>query len=115
MKQVSRGQALEVSARVATQVNWGDLDGDHLQEKVVDLSPEEFGKRLTAFLKNGCQFIFGDPKSVTTKQFDTASFIGKGWTTWKGPVNGDGLAGEEDIDSRSLALTEIELANFIWL
>lgn len=60
-KAVSRGQALQVPARVATQVNWDELDGDCLQTQVIDLSPEEFGKRFTAFLKNGARVqVIGD-------------------------------------------------------
>ena len=52
-KAVSRGQALEVSARVATRINWDELDGDKLQAEIINLSPAEFGNRFTAFLKNG--------------------------------------------------------------
>lgn len=52
-KAVSRGQALEISARVATQVNWDELDGEHQQAEIINLSPAEFGSRFTAFLKNG--------------------------------------------------------------
>lgn len=52
-KAVSRGQALQVTARVATQVNWEELDGDQLQTSVIDLPPEEFGRRFTRFLQNG--------------------------------------------------------------
>ena len=116
MKTVSRGQALQVASRVGTQVNWDEIDGDRLQENVIDLSPEEFGKRFTAFLKNGGRLIIGDlnPKSILTKPFNPAEFLGNGWTTWKGPADGDGLAGEEDIDSRSLALSEIEIAKFVF-
>lgn len=114
MKTVSRGQALEVAARVGTQVSWDEIDGDRLQKNVINLSPEEFGKRFTAFLKNGGRFIIGDPKSVLTQSFNPAEFLGKGWATWKGPIDGDGLTGEEDIDPRSLALSEIELARFVF-
>ena len=59
-KAVSRGQALQISARVATQVNWDELDGDRLQIDFIVLPPEEFGRRFTAFLKNGGQ-IAGEP------------------------------------------------------
>ena len=114
MKTVSRGQALEVASRVGTQVNWDELDGDRLQKEVIGLSPEEFGARFTTFLKNGCRFIFGEPKSFLTKSFNPAEFIGEGWTIWKGPADGDGLAGEEDMDKRSLALADVELAKFVF-
>lgn len=107
-KAVSRGQALQVAARVGTQINWDELDGDRIQE-VIDLSPEEFGKRFTAFLKNGARFNLGDPRIIQTRSFDPAKFIGKDWTFWKGPAVGDGLTGEEDFDSRSRALTQIDV------
>ncbi|MBI1755181.1 hypothetical protein HYR65_02770 [Candidatus Azambacteria bacterium] len=63
-KAVSRGQALQVAARVGTQVNWDDLDGDHLQKEVINLTPEEFGDRFTAFLKNGGRVIVNIVKSA---------------------------------------------------
>ena len=56
----------------------------------------------------------GDPKSVLTKPFDPAEFLGKGWQTWKGPVKGNGQSGEEDIDLRTLSLSEIEIAKFLF-
>lgn len=69
-KAVSRGQALEVTARVGTQVKWDTLDGDHLQQEVIDLSPEEFGNRFTAFLKNGGRVIVNIAKSALTPLSD---------------------------------------------
>jgi len=51
-------------------------------------------------------------KLIVAKSFDHAKFLGEGWTIWKGPVDGDGLAGEEDMDKRSISLTEIELNSF---
>lgn len=59
-KAISRGQALEVSARVATQINWDELEGDKLQSEVINLTSAEFGSRFTAFLKNGARLqVFG--------------------------------------------------------
>lgn len=65
-KAVSRGQALQISARVATQVNWDELDGNNLQADVISLTPEEFGNRFTAFLKNGARVIVGVVNVVWT-------------------------------------------------
>ncbi|MFA5831323.1 MAG: hypothetical protein WC878_05835 [Candidatus Paceibacterota bacterium] len=56
MKEVSRGQALQVSARLATQVKWEEINGEKLQSEVINLSPEEFGRRFTNFLKNSAQY-----------------------------------------------------------
>jgi hypothetical protein len=111
MKEVSRGQALQVAARVGLQVKWEEINGERLQAEVIDLTPEEFGKRFTAFLKNGCHFISGDPKSFLAKSFNPTEFIGKEWTIWKGSAKGEGLSGKKDQDERSLALTEISLAS----
>ena len=111
MSEVSRGQALEISSRVGTQVNWDELDGDKLQ-RIITLSPQEFGKRFTLFLKLGAQVIIGEPKIIQvdrTTSFDPAVFVGAGWTIWKGPANGKGIEGEEEQDKRSLALTELDL------
>lgn len=61
------------------------------------------------------RFFIGDPKSVITKQFDTASFFdNKDFAIWRGPVDGNGFSGEEDIDQRSLLLTEVKLDEFIF-
>lgn len=106
-KVVSRGQALEVSARVATQVNWDQLCGDALQKDVIALTPEEFGRRFTSFLLNGARFIFGG-LMIAAVPFDPAKFIDKGWAFWKGPKDGTGLEGEEERDKASLALMEVD-------
>ena len=105
---VSRDQALEVSGRFATQVDWKQLDGRKLQEEVISLSPEEFGRRFTAFLNAGASFVFGGLK-VACAPFDPVKFINDGWSFWKGPKDGDGLKGEEERDKASLALTEVDL------
>lgn len=114
MKTVSRGQALEISSRFQTQVNWDKLDGNRLQEEVVNLTPEEFGERFTAFLENGARMVVnGQAQNLTidrSKLFDPAEFVGEGWTIWRGPENGNGLDGQEDWDVRLLALTKLDLS-----
>ncbi|MEK7498614.1 MAG: hypothetical protein AAB611_02005 [Patescibacteria group bacterium] len=45
-----------------------------------------------------------------TKPFDPVAFIGKGWSVWRGPSDGNGLEGEEDQDERSLNITELDLS-----
>ncbi|HWB06078.1 MAG TPA: hypothetical protein VG796_23860 [Verrucomicrobiales bacterium] len=51
---------------------------------------------------------------VLPAQFDIERgiFFGhqSGWTIWKGPAEGDGLAGEEEQDPRSLAVKEIDFS-----
>lgn len=43
-----------------------------------------------------------------TNPFDPAKFIGEGWSIWRGPKDGKGLEGDEEQDSRSLAITELD-------
>ena len=42
--------------------------------------------------------------------FNPAQFLGSGWSIWRGPVDGDGLSGDEDQDKRSLALTQLDMS-----
>ena len=42
--------------------------------------------------------------------FNPAEFLGKDWSIWRGSANGDGLSGEEELDERSLAITELNLS-----
>lgn len=110
-KAVSRGQALQVAARVATQVDWDKLDGDRLQRGIIDLSPEEFSSRLTRFFQNNGNFIVDEIRPIMARSFNPAEFIGKGWTVWKGPVDCKGLKGEEDQNESSLVLSEISISS----
>ncbi len=111
MGKITIDQSHQVMAALATNANWTDIDFDlsSLQDAIVR-DPKGAGQRFTNFLRNGCRFIFGDPKSITTKPFDPASFLSKDWAIWRGPADGDGLSGEEDIDPRGLALTEIDVS-----
>lgn len=49
-----------------------------------------------------------------TVPFDTETFIGKGWSIWKGPIEGNGLQGEEEQDQRSLSMSEITLEQMLF-
>lgn len=70
-------------------------------------------KNLQAFLRNP-NGVLGNCGIITidrSRPFNPVEFLGEGLAIWKGPVNGDGLSGEEDQDERSLALTEVNLAD----
>jgi len=41
------------------------------------------------------------------EQFEPATFIGLGWTAWRGPKDGHGLIGDIEQDVRSVELTEL--------
>ncbi|MCX6736170.1 MAG: hypothetical protein NTZ13_03750 [Candidatus Parcubacteria bacterium] len=70
----SRGQALQINARVGTQVDWDELNGDELQSEVIDLPPKEFGRRFTNFLKNGAKY-----PSVKRPDIFTVTSNGVAW------------------------------------
>lgn len=100
MKTVSLGQVTEIAARFLKDTDWGALEHDVLQTEVVELSPAELGRRMTAFLRNGCRFLIKGPGSLfidRTKAFDPVAFIGT-----------DGDIVEQD--ERALMLTEIDFS-----
>ncbi|MEW6408090.1 MAG: hypothetical protein AB1465_05365 [Patescibacteria group bacterium] len=51
---------------------------------------------------------------VVTKQFDPVEFLGEDWSIWKGPIDGDGLSGDEDVDRRAQALTQIPVSSLVF-
>ena len=102
-------------AALATNTDWTKVrfEGANLQERIIR-DPTEAAKQFVAFLNNGGNLIIGEPKVILidrSEPFDPATLkgLGKGWTIWKGPIDGDGLKGEEEQDARSLALTELDL------
>ena len=97
-KAVSRGQALDVSARVGTQVDWDEIDGTRLQREVINLTPKEFGRRFTLFIKNGARPHLLGSFRVVPQPFNPVEFLGKGWS----------LIPEEH-DARCDALTAVDL------
>ena len=65
---------------------------------------------MVAMMCVGCLSMLCGHK-VATAPFDPTKFIGGGqWSYWKGPINGDGLSGEEERDKASLALTGVNFA-----
>ncbi|OGZ03301.1 MAG: hypothetical protein A2430_01630 [Candidatus Liptonbacteria bacterium RIFOXYC1_FULL_36_8] len=81
-------------------------------DDVTKLRQGDLGKILRVL--RGIAEIIPIKKFVPTKPFNPAEFIDEGCTVWKGLIDSDGFSGEEDIDQRSLALTEIELAKIIF-
>ncbi len=111
-KATSRGQALELNSRFGIDTNWDSLDGDTMQ-RIIMLPREVLGQRFTAFLKNGARLIVGEPKIIPIDRstpFNPEKLLGKGWTIWRGPADGNGLEGEEEQDQRSLGVTELDLS-----
>jgi len=103
-KAVTRGQALEMQSRFASGINWDAVDGDKLQAEVIDLPPQELGRRFTQFVANGCRLVVKGPAALIldrAKLPTPAEFIGKGWEA-------------VEYDERSLKLTEIDFSKAVF-
>ncbi|MCX6712875.1 MAG: hypothetical protein NTY66_01560, partial [Candidatus Vogelbacteria bacterium] len=105
MGQITTDQSHSVMATLATNADWSQIDFEQsgLQDAIIR-DPKGAGERFIAWLKNGGRMTIGEPKKIKLDHahpFNPAEFIGnKGWTTWLGPADGDGLSGEPDQDSR---------------
>lgn len=113
MGRITTDQSHQVMATLAVNANWSQIDfeGSGLQDLIIR-DPKEAGVQFGAFLRNGGRVIIGEPRILKidrSQPFDPAIFVGPGWTIWKGLADGNGLEGDEDQDTRSLALTEIDL------
>ncbi|MFH1173429.1 MAG: hypothetical protein V1692_02780 [bacterium] len=100
----SDGQNLQIVGRIAMQVRWKELEKDVMQ-RILDLSPEDFGRLFTNFMKNGCQFnFFGEQKLFLTESFDPKRFkgLGQGWSL------------DEDMDPRLKGISEIKVSKIIF-
>jgi hypothetical protein len=110
-------------ATLATNVDWTKVQFEraNLQEQLIRNSVEA-AKQFTDFLNNGARLPFVEPRILTidrSKPFDPNRFsvksgstyyTQKGWTIWKGPLDGDGLDGEEEQNSHSIVLKEIDVS-----
>ncbi|MCX6712845.1 MAG: hypothetical protein NTY66_01405 [Candidatus Vogelbacteria bacterium] len=99
---VTAGQARSLVGSFTVDTPWEGLEAD--VQPFIELTPVERGERFAAWIRNGCRLMIGEPKKIKLDHahpFNPAEFIGnKGWTTWLGPADGDGLSGEPDQDSR---------------
>jgi len=108
MGKATEGQARSLIASFAVDTPWSEINSD--LQPFIELPPKERGERFAAFLKNNAKVIEGPSLiQIDRSQPFNPSFVGKDWTIWKGPVDGNGLEGVEDQDERSLALTELDL------
>lgn len=112
MGRITIDQSHQVLATLAVNADWDEIDfiASGLQDLIVR-NPKEAGREFTSFLKNGGKMSIGGNILHINRStpFAPASFIGDGWTIWKGPADGNGLEGEEEYDTRSTALTELDL------
>lgn len=116
MKTATHDQIKDVAIRILNLKLEG-IDGGAIQRGTEGYSVDDVNRRLVAFLNNGLNFVMKDPGVLLinrTKPFDPATFIGIGWTIWRGPKDGNGLKGEEEQDARSLAMTEIDFSKALF-
>ena len=116
MKTATFGQTKDVAIRILN-LKLDGIDHDAIQKGVEGCSVEEIDRRLVAFLNNGLNFVIKGPSTLIvdrTKPFNPATFVGRGWTIWRGPKDGNGLTGEEAQDTVSLKLTEIDFAKVLF-
>ncbi len=87
-----------------------------LNHLIVNLAGEDGERWLREFKKflrkEACWVVSPVLAIDRTKKFNPTTFIGPGWTIWRGPANGDGLYGDMEQDLDSLALKEVDWANF---
>jgi hypothetical protein len=111
---VTEGQARSLIGSFTLDTPWNEIQGNQqATQNFLELPASERGRRFAAFVANGCRLIIGEPKVIKldfSKQFNPAEFIGGDWKIWRGPADGGGLKGNEDLDIRSLALAEVNLA-----
>jgi len=109
---ITSDRALRLFGVYLNNVNLAGVDDSFVEWALQN--PAEAGEQMNIFLRNRGKVIIGEPKVISiyrSKPFEPAKFkgLGEGWTIWKGSIDGDGLKGDEDQDSRSLALTELDL------
>ena len=110
---ISSGQMRSLVASFIIDTPWDEMKVD--VQPFIELPAEQRGKMFATFIANQFHVSAGAvPRLFLAKSFNPSEFLGEGWTIWKGPNDGDGLSGEEDIDLRSGDLTEINSASFIF-
>jgi hypothetical protein len=113
-KAISGGQARSLIASFTVDTPWDEIPVDI--QPFIELTPAERGERFAAFVRNGCRLIIGEPKVIPidrTNPFNPAEFIGAGWSFWHGSADGNGLEGEPEQDSCSLAMSEVDLSKIL--
>jgi len=96
-----------------------DLDGQLLEIKRQLRQPNGYPydpEKLRRHLQNAVEgkleqvTLVLNSKSIPTKPFSPAPFLGENWAIWKGPVTGKGLSGGEEVDFRGSSLRELDVS-----
>ncbi len=110
------GQAMQFVGMLLTNVAWGNIKRD-IQPLLMGDEPGRIAQEFARFVENGCRLIVGEPKVLrldSSHNFDPAEFIGQGWTVWRGPKDGNGLEGEEELDVKESNLAEIDFGQVLF-
>ncbi len=118
MGRITLDQSHQIVAALVTNTDWDAIDFDALDlQNAVVRDARTAGAHFTAFLQAGARMQVAVVQSPAKKRsrriprFDPA-FIGKGWTFWRGPAEGDGLSGEQEKErsvGRRPNLTKLKL------
>lgn len=111
MKEVSREQGFQLMAVLQCNADWSGVSSD-VAQRIID-DPVGSGREFTRFLANSSRMIMVQSSVVPINRvapFNPAKFLGQGWSIWQGPIDGDGLCGDEDQDTRSLEFTQLDLS-----
>ena len=104
---LTREQTLKFMSRFARFIFWNWI-GEREADRALAFSPEEFGRRITAHIVSGLGVKRKDFKlKLEPFSFEPARFFGKGHTFWRGPLDRNGLKGEERVSWSSCSLKEI--------
>lgn len=118
MKTATHNQIKDIVIRLLN-LPLGGVDGAAIQRGTEGYSIENINRRIIAFLNNGLDPTIEIPEPLIidrSKPFDVRKFMGReDVTIWRGPMNGNGLKGEEEQDSRSLSLTKMDFTKVLFM
>lgn len=113
-KAIDRDRAMRLMGVYMNNVDFEGVSDDTAEWAIQN--PQDAGAQFSAFLRNRGRLIVGKPQVIKldTMPFNPEEFLGKGWSFWRGPADGDGLTGDvaEDLDEE-LDLGKIELKPYL--
>lgn len=86
---------------------------DYSVDDVTKLRSPEVLSQIKLVLLGLATIVRSCLKIALAKAFNPVEFIGKDWSVWKGPADGNGLKGEEDRDVREEELNVVDFEQLI--
>lgn len=113
IKRISSRQVRSLIASFTIDTPWEEIEAD--AQSFIEFPPEQKGIIFATFIANNFQIKnAGEQKTIKAKLFNPVKFLGSGWSIWKGPADGDGLSGDEDVCPKASAIKEVELSKVIF-